>query len=54
MSKALELNGGYSSNKFFWKDLQGKTITNNTVILSHFGDIHPFENPPNFTCKTLH
>lgn len=36
-----------------WQDLADKKITNKTVILSSYGDIHPFKPIPVFLCETL-
>ena len=36
-----------------WESLTGKTISSNYVILSKYGDIHPFHNGPIFLCETL-
>lgn len=36
-----------------WNDLKGKFIRNKTVILSRYGDIHPYANGPRFLCDTL-
>jgi len=34
-------------------DLKGKVINNKNVILTRYGDIHPYENSPVFNCETL-
>lgn len=49
--KALKLSG-YTKNTA-WRDLQWKKIHNKNVILSNYGDIHPFEGGPIFTCENL-
>ena len=36
-----------------WKDLKGKVINNKNIILSRYGDIHPFSNGPVFNCENL-
>ncbi len=36
-----------------WEELKGKKINNKNVILSKYGDIHPFANGPVFTCENL-
>ena len=36
-----------------WKDMTNKTIKNQNVILSRYGDIYPFKNGPIFECDTL-
>ena len=36
-----------------WEDLNGAIIVNETVVLSRYGDIHPFKPNPVFLCTTL-
>ena len=36
-----------------WEELKNKTIKNESVMLSRFGDIHPFSHGPIFHCETL-
>lgn len=36
-----------------WRDLQGKKIHNKSVILTKYGDIHPFADGPVFACNNL-
>lgn len=36
-----------------WENLQGKIIKNKNVILTRYGDIHPFPNGPKFECENL-
>jgi hypothetical protein len=53
--KIMDLSGPIAiSNQIInWHDLQNKRIYNTNIILTRYGDIHPFYDGPVFTCKNL-
>jgi hypothetical protein len=36
-----------------WSSYAGKIINDKIVVLKQMGDIHPYENPPKFSCETI-